>query len=134
MFWKYISRPGKNSSGNCEPRRICLFVASANGTNVPINILIDRLAQHDGKALLVIDDLHTISNAQILKGLSHLLEYLPINAHVIIISRAEPAMELHKFELRSQVLRITANDLRFRQDEISDFYRKRDCTFGQGNY
>lgn len=133
VFWKYIcAAMEKILPGIADHAKYAFSSHQLMEANVPINILIDRLAQHDGKALLVIDDLHTISNAQILKGLSHLLEYLPANAHVIIISRAEPAMELHKFELRSQVSRITANDLRFRQDEIADFYRTRDCAFGRG--
>ncbi len=132
VFWKYIcAAMEKILPGVANDVQYAFSSYQLMEANVPVNILIDRLAQHGGKALLVIDDLHTISNAQILKGLSHLLEYLPANAHVIIISRAEPAMELHKFELRSQVLRVTAADLRFRQDEIADFYLKRECTFGK---
>ncbi len=132
VFWKYICAameeilPGISNHVEYAFSSHQLLEA-----NVHINILIDRLAQHGGKTVLVIDDLHTISSAQILKGLSHLLAYLPANAHVIIVSRTEPAMELNQFELRSQVLRVTVADLRFRQDEIAAFYLKRDCAFGK---
>ena len=79
--------------------------------------------------MLVIDDLHAVTDPQIMKGLSHLLTYLPANAQVIIASREEPAMALDQFELRSLVLRVTARDLQFRQGEIADFYRGRDWAF-----
>ncbi len=132
VFWKYIcAAMEKILPGITNHAEYALSSHQLLEANVHINILIDRLAQHDDQAVLVLDDLHTISNTQILKGLSHLLSYLPANAHVIITSRTDPAMELNRFELRSQVLRITAKDLRFRQDEISDFYLKRDCTFGK---
>lgn len=132
VFWKYIcAAMEKILPGVANDVQYTFSSYQLMEANVPVNILIDRLAQHGGKVALVIDDLHTISNAQILKGISHLLEYLPKNAHVIITSRIEPAMELNRFELRSQVLRITASDLRFRQDEIADFYLKRDCVFGE---
>jgi LuxR family maltose regulon positive regulatory protein len=134
VFWKYICAAMEKILPELENHVEYAFSSpQLLEANVHINILIDRLAQHDGKVVLVIDDLHTTSSAPILKGLSHLLDYLPANAHMIIISRAEPAMELNKFELRSQVLRITAKDLRFRQDEIADFYLKRDCALGQEN-
>ncbi|MEN6471053.1 MAG: LuxR C-terminal-related transcriptional regulator [Clostridiaceae bacterium] len=98
--------------------------------NVHINILIDELARHTGKAVFVLDDLHTVTNAQIWKGLSHLLAYLPASAHMVFITRAEPAIDLGPLELRSQVLRVGVRDLRFRQDEIAEFFAKRDCSFG----
>ncbi len=132
VFWKYICAAMEQILPGITNRVEYTFSShQLLEANVHINILIDILAQHDSKVVLVIDDLHMISNAQILKGLSHLLQYLPVNAHVIIISRTEPAMELNKLELQSQVLRVTAQDLRFRQDEIADFYLKRDCTFGK---
>lgn len=132
VFWRYIFAamekilPGITSRAEYSFSSHHLLEA-----NVAANILIDSLSQHDGKVVLVIDDLHTISGAPILKGLTHLLQYLPANTHMIIASRTEPAMELSRLELRSQVLRITANDLRFRPDEIADFYRMRDCAFGK---
>ena len=131
VFWKYFFAAAEQILPGIADKAAYTFSSrQLLEANVHINMLVDELARHGGKATLVIDDLHTVTNGQILKGLSHLLRYLPVSVHMIVISRTEPAIELEKLELQSQVLRITAQDLRFRQDEIADFYLKRDCAFG----
>ncbi|HML48084.1 MAG TPA: hypothetical protein PKE04_15185, partial [Clostridia bacterium] len=124
LFWKYLCAACETMlPGFVERVEYAFSSPRLLEANVHINILIDELARHGGEAALVLDDMHAITNAQIWKGLSHLFAYLPANAHAIVVSRL--------FELRSQVLRVSARDLRFRQDEIADFYEKRDCAFGR---
>lgn len=130
VFWKYfLAATEKIFPGIGTEAEYTLSSYQLLEENVHVNIIINRIAQHGGRVVLVLDDLHTITGAKVYKGLSHLIRYLPVNAHIIIISRTEPPMELNDFELRSQVLRINANDLRFRQDEIADFYTKRGLMF-----
>ena len=134
VFWKYICAAMESIvPGITDRADYALSSRQLLEANVPVNILLDELARHGGEAVLVLDDLHAVTDPQIMKGLSHLLTYLPANAQVIIASREEPAMALDPLELRSQVLRVTARDLQFRQDEIADFYRGRDCAFGREN-
>ncbi|HOG01324.1 MAG TPA: LuxR C-terminal-related transcriptional regulator [Clostridia bacterium] len=131
FFWKYFCAACESIlPGLTERVEYAFSSQQLLEANVHINILIDELARREGRAALVLDDLHAISNAQIWKGLSHLLAYLPANAHMILISRAEPALDLNPFEIRSQLLRVGVRDLRFRQDEIADFYAKQDFAFG----
>ncbi len=130
LFWRYIFAamerilPGIGASAEYAFSSHPLLEA-----NVHINILIDRLAERAGEAVLVIDDLHVLSGPQIFKGLSHLLQYLPANAHVVILGRTEPDMELGRLELQSGILRVTAKDLQFREEEAREFYLKRGCPF-----
>lgn len=132
LFWKYVCAACETILPGVLRRVEYAFLSrQLLEANVHINILIDELARHGGKAVLVLDDLHAIANAQIEKGLSHLLAYLPANVHMILISRTEPAMDLNPLEMRSQVLRVGARDLRFRHDEIADFYERRECAFGK---
>lgn len=131
LFWKYLCAACEAFlPGLLERTQYTFSSGQLLEANIHINILIDELAGCGGTVVLVLDDLHTILSAQIWKGISHLLTYLPTNAHLIFISRTEPAMDLNLLEIRSQVLRIGPRDLRFRQDEIADFYAKRDCAFG----
>ncbi len=93
--------------------------------DIQINILIDRLAIVEQDFLFIIDDIHLITNPLILRGLSYLIKYLPPRMHLILISRTRPALELAKFEIKLQMLEIGEKDLRFREEEISQFYRLR---------
>lgn len=93
--------------------------------NIQVNILIDRLAGVESDFLFIIDDLHLISNPLVFKGLSYLINYLPPRMHLVLISRTEPDLELAKLEIKSQLLRLGVKDLRFREEEISRFYKIR---------
>jgi LuxR family transcriptional regulator, maltose regulon positive regulatory protein len=93
--------------------------------NIHINILIDRLAELTSDALLVLDDLHTITDPSILGGLSYLISYLPEKMHLMIISRTEPGLEISKQRIKWQIGRLDQKDLRFRNPEISRFFKAR---------
>jgi LuxR family maltose regulon positive regulatory protein len=93
--------------------------------HIHINILIDRLTEADRDILLVLDDLHVITDPAIMTGLSYLIDYLPQNMHLLIISRTEPAFKLARHKLKWQIQHVTEADLRFTRGDISRFYETR---------
>lgn len=70
--------------------------------NVHINILVDRLSEVPSDFIFVLDDLHLINEPSILEGLFYLIDYLPPNMHLIIISRTEPDMMLPRQRIKWQ--------------------------------
>ncbi|MEN6324615.1 MAG: LuxR C-terminal-related transcriptional regulator [Syntrophomonas sp.] len=93
--------------------------------NIHISILIDRLSEVQSDFLLVVDDLHLITDLSILRGLSYLISYLPEKMHLIVISRTEPGLELAKHRIKWQVHLVSEKDLGFRNEEIFQFYQAR---------
>lgn len=96
--------------------------------NIHINILIDRLSEVKSDFLLVLDDLHLITDSSILEGLSYLIDYLPAKMHLVFISRTEPEMKLAKYRIKWQTQRLAERDLRFGEKEIFRFYQARGYT------
>ncbi len=69
----------------------------------------------------VFDDYHFIQNPAIDEALTFLLEHLPSNVHVIVASRADPALPLARWRGRGQLAELRAADLRFTVDEVAAF-------------
>ncbi|MBX3001393.1 MAG: hypothetical protein KF893_22920 [Caldilineaceae bacterium] len=74
-----------------------------------------------GDAVLVLDDYHLITAPAIHGVLAWLLDYLPPNLHMVIITRSDPALPLARLRARGAMTEVRANDLRFTPDEAATF-------------
>jgi LuxR family maltose regulon positive regulatory protein len=81
--------------------------------------VLSALADLDGP-LLLIDDLHELRSAEALRQLEHLLEVLPSSAGVILSSRRDPPIKLHRLRLAGELAELRAGELRFSQDETRE--------------
>ncbi|HWQ79549.1 MAG TPA: hypothetical protein VN381_12060 [Anaerovoracaceae bacterium] len=97
-------------------------------SNIHINILIDRLSGIRPDFTLVLDDLHLISDPDILGGLSYLIDYLPEKMHLILIGRTEPGLNMPKQRIKWQARQLEGDDLLFNNEEIFRFYQARGFT------
>jgi LuxR family transcriptional regulator, maltose regulon positive regulatory protein len=70
---------------------------------------------------LVLDDYHLITAPAIHAALAWLLEHLPPQLHLVIITRADPALPLARLRARGAVTEVHASDLRFTPDEGAAF-------------
>jgi len=71
------------------------------------------------QTVLVIDDFHVIDDRQVLDDVSALLRYPPPSLRLILISRTEPALALHRLLAADHVGEIRADDLAFTTDEAT---------------
>jgi hypothetical protein len=69
--------------------------------------------------VLVLDDYHVIDSRDVQDGMSFLLEHLPPQVHLVIASRADPALPLARLRARSELVEVRAADLRFTPDEAA---------------
>src|SRR6266852_1134721 len=85
-----------------------------------VDAVVSELAKAAGVVVLVIDDLHELSSADALSQLEHLLSVLPKSARVVLSSRRDPAIRLHKLRLAGEVAELRASDLRFTASETRE--------------
>ena len=130
--------------GDNDPRRFFSYFVAALQTALPgigsqarallnapqlppfqavLSSLLNDLAQVDSQTVLVLDDYQTIHLSQIHKGITFLLDHLPPEVHFVITTRSDPALPLHRYRSRGQLIEIRADDLRFTTDEVSAFMR-----------
>ncbi len=86
-----------------------------------INLLVNELASTSNPFILILDDFHTIHSDAVLRILTYLLDHLPPQMHLVILTRADPPLQLSRMRVRNQLLDIRADQLRFSQDEIASF-------------
>jgi LuxR family maltose regulon positive regulatory protein len=83
--------------------------------------LVDRLLSELGSLeqplVLVIDDLHELQSPEALAQLEALLARRPPLLHVVLASRHDPQLGLHRLRLNQRLTEIRASDLRFTRDE-----------------
>jgi ATP-dependent transcriptional regulator len=70
---------------------------------------------------LIIDDFQYIQNQHIHTAITHLIEHLPTNLHLLITTRVDPPWPLARLRARNQIFEIRTRDLRFTLDEASRF-------------
>jgi len=75
--------------------------------------LINSLATMPGDGLIVLDDFHLVTAPSILAAVPFLIEHLPANIHLILVSRSDPPVPLPRLRARRQVLELRMHDLRF---------------------
>jgi len=91
----------------------------------PIEIVLatvlNELAAVPNDIVLVLDDYHAIDAPDIQGGMAFLLEHLPPPIHLVIITRADPALPLARLRARGELVEIRAADLRFTSDEADAY-------------
>ena len=85
-----------------------------------LDTVISELAQQNEPVVLIIDDLHELRPAEAVKQLEHFLAMLPSSARVVLSSRRDPPIRLHRLRLADQVAEIRADDLRFTASETRE--------------
>lgn len=73
---------------------------------------------------LVLDDYHTITAESIHRGLIFLLEHLPPQMHLILVSRADPPLPLARMRVQGQLAEVRTTDLLFKTAEVSTFLQE----------
>ncbi|MBZ2195876.1 AAA family ATPase [Occultella gossypii] len=73
---------------------------------------------------LVLDDVHRLRSPDVLVGLDALLADLPPGLGVVLISRYEPDLNLHRLRLSGAIHDVRAEDLAFTESEASDLFER----------
>ena len=83
--------------------------------------LLNEIANIPENFTLVLDDYHLINEASIDEVLTFLLDHLPPQMHLVIVTREEPDLPLARLRVRDQLTEFRVADLRFTATETADF-------------
>ncbi|MGE5223756.1 MAG: hypothetical protein ACM3PY_15065, partial [Omnitrophica WOR_2 bacterium] len=89
-----------------------------------LGVLINELIEIDLPLIVVLDDYHTITQAAIQAGMAFLIDHLPSNMHLILVTRVDPPLPLARWRGRDQLLELRTDDLRFDPEETLEFLRQ----------
>ena len=75
--------------------------------------LASILAAQDPPVVMVLDDLHRLTDADTLDGLAYVLKNAQPGLHLVVSSRMDPILPLHRYRLTGELTEIRADDLAF---------------------
>jgi len=104
-----------------EAAREMLHAPQAPPLSTILTTLLDEMEQVDREFILILDDYHVISDQAIHDSLLALLNHPPANVHLVLSTRANPELPLSRFRVRSQMIEVRDQDLRFTRQEASSF-------------
>ncbi|UCH60362.1 MAG: hypothetical protein JSV61_02505, partial [Anaerolineales bacterium] len=86
-----------------------------------LTALLNEISTLQDNFILVLDDYHVIDAEAVDKALTFLLEHQPSQMHLVLATRADPALPLARMRGRGQLTELRISDLRFRVPEATDF-------------
>ena len=118
-FWSAVLVAIRGPVRSIDPDTQPAANAALDGDQV-VHRVLSEVDEQVEPVVLVIDDLHELRSADALTQLEHLLPSLPGSAHVVLSSRRDPPIGLHRLRLADEVAEIRAGDLRFTERETRE--------------
>jgi LuxR family maltose regulon positive regulatory protein len=89
------------------------------------SLLINEIFNINLNFLLVLDDFHLIKSDEVLKLVAYLLDHIPVNFHIVILTRSDPALSLSRLRSQHQLVELRSSDLSFSANDISILFNKK---------
>ena len=121
-FWAYVIAALRTvASGVGESALTLLDAPQPPPIETVLTTLLNDLGAAATDIVLVLDDYHVIDVREVQDGMAFLLDHLPPRLHVVIASRADPALPLARLRARGELAEIRAAELRFTPDEAAAY-------------
>jgi LuxR family maltose regulon positive regulatory protein len=126
VFWSYVVAALRRA-GIAVPR---VSSTTAHGTvdHVFLLQLASALAAQDPAVVMVLDDLHLLTERETLDGLAYVLRNATPGLHLVVSSRMDPLLPLHRYRLTGELTEIRADDLAFSLDESAELMTQHGIT------
>lgn len=74
------------------------------------------------RVVLVLDDFHLIRNQEVLDSFGRLLARLPDRLRLVLITRSDPVLPLHRMRVAGELVEIRSRDLAFGRSEAAELF------------
>jgi LuxR family maltose regulon positive regulatory protein len=120
-FWTYVTAALERAAPGVGTGARAVLAGASGTVDAAVTTILNGLATSKEEIVLVLDDVHTIQSSAIHQRLGYLLDHLPSHVHVVLGSRADPAIPLARWRARGALVEIRASDLRFSVDEATAY-------------
>jgi LuxR family transcriptional regulator, maltose regulon positive regulatory protein len=118
VFWSYVVAALRRA-GVAVPKALRAVPHGQAAEDVFLLRLTAALAAQDPVVTLVLDDLHMLRQPEALKGLDFVLRNAGAGLRMVVTSRMDPLLPLHRYRVAGQLAEIRASDLAFSAAEAS---------------
>jgi LuxR family maltose regulon positive regulatory protein len=121
LFWRYVVAALRTAVPAVGAGALSLLQTPQSSMDAVLATLLNELDAVPGDVVLVLDDYHLIEDREVNDGIAFLLEHLPSQVHLLIATRADPAMPMARLRGRGELLEVRAADLRFTREEAAAY-------------
>jgi LuxR family transcriptional regulator, maltose regulon positive regulatory protein len=119
-FWTYVIAALRTVAAGVGERALAFLQApQPPPIETVLTALLNDLGATASEIVLVLDDYHVIDAGDVQEGMAFLLDHLPPWLHLVIASRADPALPLARWRARGELVEARAAELRFTPDEAA---------------
>jgi len=118
VFWPYVVAALRRS-GVAVPKALPGILHEGDDDDGFLLRLTVALAAQDPPVTLVLDDVHVLTDPGVLKALDFMLRNAGSALRLVVTSRMDPLLPLHRYRLAGQLTEIRASDLAFSIAEAS---------------
>ena len=102
LFWLALINAVRHASSVASRAEPPAATPDFNGQAM-VDRVLSELADHRGRVILVIDDLHELNSPEALAQLTRLLTNLPPHVHAILATRRDLPLRLHQLRLAGEL-------------------------------
>jgi LuxR family maltose regulon positive regulatory protein len=123
-FWRYVLLAlNQGSSDSCTPTLTLFHSSQDPPLESVITTLLNAFNQTTRMHFLILDDYHVINEPLIHRSLSYLIEHLPEQLRVILLTRADPPLNCARLRARRKLLEVRTEHLRCDLQDAARFWR-----------
>src|SRR6266566_419890 len=116
VFWSYVLEALRRA-GVHFPRPMPTAVRRYPVDHEFLLRFASLMAAQDPPVTLVLDDVHLLTSAKVLEGLAYVLRHATPGLRLVVASRMDPLLPLHRYRLTGELTEIRAGDLAFTTPE-----------------
>ncbi len=85
-------------------------------------LMVNMLASLDPTPfIIVLDDMERLTDPESQRVLQYVVEHLPSNGHLYLLTRVDPNLPLPRLRVRGQLMELRVTELRFTDEEMTTF-------------
>jgi LuxR family maltose regulon positive regulatory protein len=121
-FWTYVIAALRTVAPKVGGGALTLLqAAQPPPIEFVLTTLLNDIGADPSDIVLVLDDYHVIDASEVQDAMAFLLDHLPPRLHLVIASRADPALPLARLRARGELVETRAGDLRFTPEEAAAY-------------
>ena len=89
-----------------------------------VDRVVEGLAERSAPVVLVLEDLHEVQSPEALASLERLLRTIPPQLRLVLVTRSDPALPVHRLRVRGDLTEVRAADLAMDEEEARALLRQ----------
>ncbi len=122
LLWRYVATAVdrvRSGLGRAALQRLGVAGTPIEGA---VDELMNGAAAFGSELVVVLDDLHLVTSDESLASIDYALAHIPPNAHVVLITRMDPALRLARLRAAGALAEVRAADLTFTVAEADELF------------